>query len=120
MKLLIFPPLDFRISSCIPASDADADVANPNGTKTLLSNVLGTFFIKGKRVFINCPRSLPKNPPDCTTLNSRVFHNFILPDELFAKTLQDLETYLSFNDNLCGKIVSFDSSVMENLIVFPV
>ena len=42
------------------------DVAvNPNGIKQLLANGLSTFPIKGKPVFSNGPKILPKNVPDC-------------------------------------------------------
>ena len=34
------------------------------------------------------------------------FDNFILADELFAKALQGLETYVSVDNNLRGKLVS--------------
>ena len=52
-----------------------------------------------KPVFSNGPRSLPKNHPECTILDSCVFDNFILAYELLAKALQSLET-LSDNNNL--------------------
>ena len=50
------------------ASVADAAVFNPNCIKTLLANGLSTFFIKGKPVFNNGPKSLPKSSPDCSVL----------------------------------------------------
>ena len=43
---------------------------NPNDIKILLANGLSTFFIKGKPVFNNGPRSIPKNPPNCTILDN--------------------------------------------------
>ena len=43
---------------------------DPNGIQTLLANGLSTFFINGKSTFINGPRSLARNPPDCTILGS--------------------------------------------------
>ena len=55
---------------CIPASIADADAVNLNGIKTLLANGLSTFFISGKPVFNNGPRSLPRNPPYFTVLTN--------------------------------------------------
>ena len=55
---------------CIPASAADAAAVNPNGIKTLLANGLITFFINGKPVFNNGPRSLPRNPLFLTALFS--------------------------------------------------
>ena len=53
-----------------PASVADAAAVDPNGSKTLLANIVSTFFIKSKTklVFSNGPKSLPKNPPDCLVL----------------------------------------------------
>ena len=51
-------------------SFADAAVVNPNGIKTLLPNGLSTFLIKGKPVFSNGPISLPRNPLNCTILDS--------------------------------------------------
>ena len=58
----------------------------------LLANGLSTFFIKGKPILGNGPKSLPRNPLDCTTLCNWVFDNFILAEELFAKSLRSLET----------------------------
>ena len=53
---------------------------------------VSAFFIKGKSAFINGPRNLPRNPPDCITLEICVLDNFKFPDELFAKGLPRLET----------------------------
>ena len=58
-----------------------------------------------KPTFINGP-GLPRNTSDYTILGSWVFDNFILADELFPKTLQNPETYISVNKSLCGKLVS--------------
>ena len=58
---------------------------NPNGTKILLTNGLGTFHINGNPAFSNSPKSLPKNPPDCPVLYNWVFDNFILAEKLFPK-----------------------------------
>ena len=69
---------------CIPASAAHSAAANPNGVKTLLANGPSTVFIKGKPVFSNGCKSLPKNPHDCSILDSWVFDNFILADELLV------------------------------------
>ena len=52
----------------IAAFFTDAASVNPNGIKTLLVNDSSKFFIKGKVMFCSGPRSLPKNPPDCTIL----------------------------------------------------
>ena len=51
-------------------SVTDAAAVNPNGFKTLLANSLSTFFIKGKPILSNGPRSVPKIPPDCPTLEN--------------------------------------------------
>ena len=55
----------------------------------LLANGLSTFPIKGNPVFSNGPKSLHKNPPDCTILFYWVFNNFILAEELFALKLYE-------------------------------
>ena len=60
--------LDPNILLSIVASVADAAAVNPNGIKTLLAKGLSTFRIKGNPVFINGPKSLPKNSPDCPIL----------------------------------------------------
>ena len=90
---------------CIPVSVADAAV-NPNGIKMLLDNGLITFSINCKTVFSNGPRSLPRNPPNCTILDSWVFDSLILTDELFATALQRFASCVLVNNNLCGKLVS--------------
>ena len=61
-----------------------------------------SFFLKGHHGL----KSVPRNPPDCTGLDNWVFDNFILADELFAKALRNLETYLSVNNQLCRNLVS--------------
>ena len=55
----------FEKNSCIVADDDDA---NPNSIKILLANGLRTSSIKGKPVFSNGPKSLPKNLPECPIL----------------------------------------------------
>ena len=52
--------------------DADAD------NKTPLANGLSTFFINGRPVSNNGTRRLPRNPPDCTILDSTIFDNLII------------------------------------------
>ena len=42
--------------------------------------ILATFTIKGNPVFINDPKSLPKNPPDCPILFNWVFDNIVLAE----------------------------------------
>ena len=49
---------------------ADTAAANPNGIKLFSANGLSTFPIKGNPVFINGPKILPKNPPDCIILSN--------------------------------------------------
>ena len=83
-----------------------AAAVNPYGNRTLLANSLSTFFIKGKPVFSNGPRSLSKNPPNCNILGSWVFDDFIPADEPFAKALWSLETCVSVDNNSCRKLVS--------------
>ena len=84
---------------------AGAAAVNPSGIKTLLTNDFSTFLIKGKPVFDNDPKILPKIPPDCPILWNWVFDNSILADELFAKALPNLKTCVLVNDNLCRKLV---------------
>ena len=52
-----------------------------------------------KHQFLIGPRTPPKNPFDCTFLDSWVFDNSILADVLFAIALRSLETSLWFNKN---------------------
>ena len=54
----------------IPAFPADAAAVNLKGLKTLSANSLITFFIEDHPVFSNKPRSLPRNPPNCTILDN--------------------------------------------------
>ena len=93
-----------NILSWIAASVADAAAANLNGIKTLLANGLSTFFIKGKPVFSNGRRSLPKSPPDCLILCNWVFDDFTSAEEPFETALRSFETCLLVNNNLCGKL----------------
>ena len=92
----------------ISASVANKAAVSPNGIKPFLANDASIFFINGKENFINGPRSLlsfdlqsfqpfismknqivnfnnDSNPFDYTILDSWVFDNFILADELFTK-----------------------------------
>ena len=75
-----------RIAAYVP----DTATVNSNVIKTLLASGLSKFFIRGKLVFSNGPRSLPKNPRDSPILVNRVFDNFVLADELLAGGLQNL------------------------------
>ena len=97
-----------------PASVVDVVVVNHKSLRTLLTYGLSKFFINGEPFFSNDRRSLPRNPPDCTILDSWVFNNFIFADELFGKALQNFETCLSVSKNLCGKFVSS----LESPIIF--
>ena len=63
------------------SASAAAAAVNPNGIKTLLANGLITLFINGNPVFSNGPRSLPRNRPDCITLDIWVFDNLISVDK---------------------------------------
>ena len=98
----------------IATSVADAYAINTNGIKTVLSNVLSRFPIKGNPVFSNGPKSLPKNPPDCPILYNWVFDSFILADEPFEKAFRSLKIYALVNNNLWAKLFSS----LESLIIF--
>ena len=98
------------------ASVADAAAVNPNGIKTILAHGLSTFFIKGKAVFSNGPKSPPKNPLDCPILYNWIFDDFILADESFLKALESLKTCVLVKSNLCGKLFSS----LESPITFDV
>ena len=94
-------------------------MVNPNRIKTLLANGLITFFIKGNPVFSNGPSNLLRNRPDWIIFDNWVFENLISADKLFAKYSRRLETCLSVNNNLWGKLVSlspimFDDSLNTN------
>ena len=72
---------------------------------------MSTFFIEVKQVFINGLR----NSSNCTILDSWVFDNSILSDELFAKALQNLETRITVNISSWVKFVSsLESSITFN------
>ena len=62
--------LSYPIQNVFAAAAAAAAALYPNGIKILLANGLGTFFIKGKTVFNNISRSLPKKSPDCPILDN--------------------------------------------------
>ena len=64
--------------------------------------LLSAFFTSDKTNFFGkCITDSCKDPPNCTILDS-----YVLADKPFAKTLQIFETCVSFNNNLCGKLVS--------------
>ena len=81
----------------IPAS-ADATV-NLNAIKTLLTVCSSTFFINGKPVYINGPRSLPRNLLDWMILD-------MFPDKLFVNDLWIFAICVLVNNSLCGKFLS--------------
>ena len=88
-----------------------AAVVTPNGIKMVLANGLSSFFINGKPVFSDGPKSLPRSPSDCNILDRWVFDHFILADELFAKPLRNLETFLSVNNNIMNKILNEQKNI---------
>ena len=70
-------------------------------------------------------KSLPRNPPNCPILCNRVFDNFILVEELFAKALRSLKTFVLVNNNLHVKLFSslksptiFDESFKVTSVAF--
>ena len=70
---------------------------------TILYIALGWFNTRWKRL----------NPPNFIILVSWVFDNFMLADESFAKVLQILETYVSVNNNLYGKLEMKDLKLFQ-------
>ena len=58
------------------------------------TNNLCTYFINGKPNFVNI-QNLPRNPLDCSVLESSVFDNFVVANKLFAKALQSFRTSLA-------------------------
>ena len=84
----------------MPASTAASAAVDPYGIKTLQANIWSIFFINGKIVFSNGPRSILRNPPGCIIFDIWVFDNFILAKKLFAKILQRFATYLLVSNNL--------------------
>ena len=47
-----------------------------------------------------------RNPLSCAILNKLVFESFMLVDEPFDKVIRVIETSVSINNNLCGKLIS--------------
>ena len=60
---IVVPDPKIWLASSIAAA-VDAAAVNPIGIKVFLTNGLSTFLIRGKPVFNNDPKSLPKNPSD--------------------------------------------------------
>ena len=80
-----------------------------------------TFSINGKLNFINDPRCLQRNTPDCIILDSGVSGDFISYEELFSIALQKLMTCLLVIDRLCGKLfISVPIMSDDNLRVISV
>ena len=98
--LLFLTKKDFIL---IAAFVADAASVNHNGASTFFANCANTAFINGEKTFINGPRSIRRNPPNCIILDSSAFDNYCIADKLL-KTFQTLETYLLVINNFCGKL----------------
>ena len=62
--------------------------------------------LNGKLIKLSIPDIPVITSPNCITLDNGVFENFILADAPFAKALQILETCVSVNNSLCGKLLS--------------
>ena len=75
-------------------SAANATAVKPSGIKIHSTNNLCTYFINGKPNFVNI-QNLPRNPLDCSVLESSVFDNFVVANKLFAKALQSFRTSLA-------------------------
>ena len=91
----------------IAASVAYAAAVNPNGIKTVLAVLAGSwnaFLIKDNPVFSNGPKFLPKNLTDYPILCNWVFDDFIWADESFVKGFWRFEICVLVNNNLCGKL----------------
>ena len=65
MLFLVLNPKDI---SPVPAVGTAA--VNRNVIKPVLANDLSKFLIIGKSFFSNGPRSLTRDPPDCTILDN--------------------------------------------------
>ena len=81
---------DLNIFLWIVGCVANVTTVNINGIKTLLANCLSTFLIKDKFLIMVLKVYL-KN---CTFLFNWSFDIFILVDELVAKVLQNIESYV--------------------------
>ena len=64
-----------KLFLCIATSVADVAGVNTNGIKVYLANALSLFLIKNNPFFSNCPKGLPKKPPDCPILSNWVSDN---------------------------------------------
>ena len=108
----------FDVTSAVATDVANV---NSNGTNTVYANSVNLFFIDGRGTLNSGLRSLPRNPPDCIILDSRIFDNFISFEELFPEALQGSANCLLVNNRLCGKLV-LSMSIMynDNLTVISV
>ena len=68
----------------------------------LLANSWITFPIKSNLVFSHGLKNLPRSSPDCPSFCKWVSDNFILADQPFAKALQNHETCVVVNNDLCS------------------
>ena len=92
--------LDPNISLWIAASVADAAAVNPDGIKTLVANGLSTFPIKDSSVlnsYLNINLIL--------IFYAKFFDKFLLAEELFARALRSIGTFVLVNNNLCRKLI---------------
>ena len=78
----------------------------PNVPNSLLFVLFLHLFNKGNPVFSNGHKGLPKTPPDYPIICNRVFDNFKLAEELFAKALKSFEACVLVNNKLCEKLFS--------------
>ena len=81
---------------------------------------MNAFFISGNPAFINGPRSLPSDLPDCIILDTCIFDTVIFANESFAKALQRIQTN-KLNSKLCGTLVSLVPMIyFENFRIISV
>ena len=84
---MLDPKLFFKVAATV----ADAAAVNPNGTKILLDDGVGTIFINGKPAVINGLRKLRKVPSWLVTFLVVSFNKI----PLFSKTQLLLQCLLS-------------------------
>ena len=85
---------------------------NPKGTRMLLANGLRFFTIKGKPDFINSPKRLPADHPNCTIFDNGINESFISVLEPSPKAFLIFENCLLVNNNL------YYSTNLNSLIIF--
>ena len=59
-----------NIFLCIRESAVDPAAINPNGSAAILANIRITFLINVNAFYSSGKRSLARNSPDCTSLNT--------------------------------------------------